>query len=49
LIKDVTNLKITSNKYGQQLILIIMDATEEITLHAINEVTMVTKTINEHH
>jgi len=48
LIRDVTNLKITSNKYGQQLILII-DATEEITFHAINEVTMVTNTINKHH
>jgi hypothetical protein len=42
-------LKITSRKYGQQLILTIIDATEEMTFHAINEVTMVTKTINEHH
>jgi len=48
LIRDVTNLKITSNKYGQQLILII-DATEEITFHAINEVTVVKKTTNEDH
>jgi hypothetical protein len=39
LITEDINLKITSNKYGQQLILIIIDATEEITFHAITEVT----------